>query len=182
MASLPSKRKMERALAEASRAARSMVKEANRAAGRLVSQGDYARSDRFVALAKAIASFQGEIEQLRERWRDALADHTGGGQDRGEKTPLWQYYRPILSALDQLGGSATRNAIEVQLEKTLPAMLKPADIVANARGIPWWRIMIRRSRRAMLKEKFIEAGPAKNWVITEAGRRALTAQGPTKSP
>ena len=74
MASLPSRRKVERALADASHAARSLIKEANRAAGRLVSHGDYARSERLIALAKAIGAFEGEIHKLREQLQ-SVANH-----------------------------------------------------------------------------------------------------------
>ena len=64
---------------------------------------------------------------------------------------------------------------EKQLESTIPSVVKSSDLELNARGKARWKLMVRRARKPMIKEKFIEDGGGKNWIMTDAGRRALEA-------
>jgi len=174
VASIPSKRKVERALKDTERATHNVVKEANRAAGRQISQGDYVGSEKYVVLAKAASNFCTEVAALRQRWRDLAAEsRSRKAGAESAKTPLWQFYQPILKALHSLGGKATRRELEKQLETYLDGTLKDGDLTGNIRGTPRWKIMVRRSRRAMIKEKFLEDGTGKTWVMAPAGQRAL---------
>jgi hypothetical protein len=77
--------------------------------------------------------------------------------------------------LAALNGNATRRDLEKHLETSIPNVLRPGDLELNARGKPLWKLMVRRARKPMIKEKFIEDGIGKNWVITPAGRRAMEA-------
>ena len=176
MALLPSRKKTDRALVEAARAARATVKEANRCAGRLVAKGDYQGADELVAIAKAVGGFQGEITALRQRWRDLAYSDAQQDESKEQCTLLWQYYKPILAALASLNGSATRRELEKQLETSIPQVLKPGDLALTTRGEPRWKQMLRRARKPMIKEKFIEDGSGKNWILTSVGRRALESQ------
>ena len=175
MPSLPSRRKTDRALADALRAAKATVKEANRGAGRLVAKGNYQGAESLVALAKAASSFQGEVATLRQHWREIAYGKSGPSKAKAERTPLWEYYKPILAALQALNGSATRHELEKHLETSIPSILKPGDVQVNAHGWPRWQIMVCRARKSMVQEKFIEPGGGKKWVMTTAGRKALEA-------
>lgn len=178
MALLPSRKKTDRALVEAARAAGATVKEANRCAGQLVAKGNYQGAEQLVAVAKAAGAFQGEIAALHQRWRELAYGNSKQDEGKAERTPLWQYYKPILAALAALNGNATRRDLEKHLETSIPNVLRPGDLELNARGKPLWKLMVRRARKPMIKEKFIEDGSGKNWVITPAGRRAMEAPPP----
>ena len=181
MPSLPSRRNTDRALADAIRAAKATVKEANRGAGQLVAKGNYQAAEALVALAKATCAFRGELSTLRQRWREIAYGKSGHGKAKAERTPLWEYYKPILAALQSLNGAATRRQLETHLATSMPAILKPGDLQVNAHGLPRWQIMVRRARKPMIQEKFIERGSGNKWVITSAGRKALDAPPSTKA-
>jgi len=176
MPSLPSRRKTDRSLYDALRSAKATVKEANRDAGRLVAKGNYKAAEALVSLAKSATAFQSEISALRHRWREITCGKSGQGKTKAERTPLWAYYKPILAALQALNGTATRGDIEKHLETSMPSILKSSDLQVDARGKPRWKIMVRRARKPMIQEKFIEPGSGKNWAITAAGRKALDSE------
>jgi len=180
MPSLPSRRKTDRALVDAARAAKATVKEANRGAGRLVAKGNYQAAEGLVTLAKAASIFQGEISTLRQHWREIAYGKSSRGKTNVERTPLWEYYKPILAALQALNGTATRQELEKHLEASIPSILKSGDFQENVHGKPRWKIMLRRARKPMVQEKFIDPGSGKNWVMTSAGRKALEAPSPSK--
>ena len=58
----------------------------------------------------------------------------------------------------------------------MSATLQSADRDAMARGRERWRVMVRRARRHLVAEGWIEdrAGPA--WRITDTGRQAAEKQ------
>lgn len=173
MPSLPSRRKTDRALYDALRAAKATVKEANRDAGRLVTKGNYQAAEALVNLAKAATAFQSEISALRHRWREIGHGQSEVKKSKSMRTPLWEFYKPILATLQSLDGSATRLEIEKHIETTNPSFLKAGDLQLNTQGKARWTVMVRRARKPMMQEKFIEPGNSKKWVITGTGRKAL---------
>ncbi len=144
-----------------------------------MAKGDYATAEMLAAKGKEIRGFQSEIEVLRKRWREVC-----GGGDRAAKkttTPLWQYYQPILQALVQAGGECRRSDIEPKVEQLISTSLQAGDHSAMGRGRERWQVMIRRARKSLVAEGWIEADSGKLWRITAAGRR--TAEQPmTKDP
>lgn len=50
--------------------------------------------------------------------------------------------------------------------------LLPGDREPRGRGTERWQVMIRRARRHLVAEGWIESGSGEAWRITEAGRRA----------
>ena len=56
--------------------------------------------------------------------------------------------------------------------------LQAGDREAMARGTERWQIMVRRSRKSLAAEGWIEDRSGPVWRITDAGRRA--AEKPTK--
>jgi hypothetical protein len=90
---------------------------------------------------------------------------------KDETTPLWEYYRLILQALEALNGQATRQQIEEYLEPRVAAALKPGDLKASGRRrLARWRVMVRRARKEMVKQKYLEDRTGTAWRITALGR------------
>jgi nucleotide-binding universal stress UspA family protein len=153
------------------------LKKTNQHAGSLLARGHYGAAEGLVAAARLARAFKEELEILRRKWRDVSAVGSGGSQaPKSEQTPLWGYYRPILEALAVLDGQATLPDLERQLESSSPGIWKPGDLVVANHGRPRWKIMVKRARRAMVKEGWLELKPLKRWRLTDAGRKAAQSQ------
>jgi hypothetical protein len=151
-------------------AAQKALRGLNQAASQRMSKGDYAAAEALATKGKEIRQFQAEVEVVRKRWSELCG--AGGGGPKKSVTPLWAYYQPILKALVHVGGECRRTDLEAQVDRLMAESLQPGDREAMARGSERWRIMVRRSRKALVAEGWIEdrSGPA--WRITDAGRRA----------
>ena len=125
-------------------------------------------------VARTVDGFQGEVEALRNRWRD-IRGLGGAGTSKAEKTAMWEFYRPILKALVTLGGTAKLHEILPVARAELDGVLKPGDLELMANGRPRWEVTIRRSRKYMTKEGFIEASTGLKWQITGPGKRAAAS-------
>lgn len=155
-------------------ATKKSLKALNSGAGQRMAKGDYATAEMLAAKGKEIRDFQLEIEALRKRWRVV----SGGGDRASTKatTPLWQYYQPILQAIVQAGGECRRSEIEPRVERVIASSLQVGDRLAMGRGRERWQVMVRRARKPLVAEGWIEADSGKLWRITAAGRR--TAEQP----
>ena len=164
MAKLPSGRDVERALRTVNLELRGALKQINHQAGKLLAKGRYEEAEQLVAAAKAVGQFQADYEQLRSRWKQLK---TLGAGVTEPQSALWEYYQPIVDALTKLGGEADRHSIEDELEGMVRARLKPGDLRKNVRGVAKWQIMLRRAKRPMIEEGFIERASGKTWRLTE---------------
>jgi hypothetical protein len=143
-----------------------------------MSRGEYAAAATLAERGRAIEEFASRAAAFRSEWR-ALWTTKDAGEDEADRTPLWGFYQPILSALDACGGEASTQQIEEKLEASSESSLKGGDLKLTGRKrIPRWKIMIRRARRTMVKEKYLEDHSGKRWRITPLGRQA--AQGTVK--
>ena len=146
------------------------LRELNQAAAKVMGRGDYAAAEVLAAKGREIRQFQAEVETLRKRWRELRG--RGGRGSKASATPLWSYYQPILRALVQAGGECRRSDLEPRVERLLGSDMPPGDRAAAGRGGERWRAMVRRARRHLVAEGWIENGRGPVWKITEAGRRA----------
>src|SRR6266849_2685607 len=98
MTKVPAAGGVERAIRNVKREIKASLKQIHHNASKLLSRGNYAGAQALVDVARIVDSFEGEVETLREKWR-SLRGGSGSGVAKGERTPLWEYYRPILQAL-----------------------------------------------------------------------------------
>ena len=62
---------------------------------------------------REIAQFQQQTDALLHAWRDVSGRGSKTGKaPKGEVTPLWGYYQPILKAIVAAGGECLRSDIE----------------------------------------------------------------------
>jgi hypothetical protein len=169
-------RAVEQHLRQAGQEVKASRKELNKQAGTLMSRGDYPGAMSLAALAQTIAGFEEKVAGVRREWRALWR----GPRDEGSKdetTPLWEYYRLILQALDALDGAATRQQIEGYLEPRVAAALKPGDVSAfGRRRLARWRVMVRRVRKEMVKQKYLEDRSGKTWRMTALGREVARGE------
>ena len=89
---------------------------------------------------------------------------------KGEVTPLWGYYQPILKAIVAAGGECLRSDIESAIEAD--DFLQVADRSPMSGGRERWKVMIRRARKPLLAEGWIEDEISTKWRVTDEGRKA----------
>lgn len=179
MTKVPGAGGVERALRNVKREIKGSLKQIHDLASKLLSRGNYVGAQALVDVARLVNSFDLEVETFREKWRSLRGGGTSTGA-QAEKTPLWEYYRPILQALVSGDGRASTSELLSRLEPLLAKALKPEDFEAMSNGRPRWQVMVRRARRPMRKEGFIERDGGKEWRITSAGRKAAAGQNPPR--
>jgi hypothetical protein len=166
-----SRRKVENALKSAQKQVRVALKDVNTQAGKTVAKGDYTGAEVLVDVGKKIQGFQVEMDALLGRWRTITTGNQAERNEESDTTPLWKFYHPILKALVALGGEARRDGIENYFESTFADKLLPGDLKPMVGGIPRWKVMVKRARKPMMKECFLEDGNVKLWRISREGRR-----------
>jgi restriction system protein len=172
VASIPRTHQVLQAIRSLGREVKLATKEANQSAAKRLARGDYAGAQSLIEVAKAISEFGNEVKAVHRRWKALRSAGRKLGKKRGDQTPLWEFYRPILQALVSLGGNATRKEIEAKLEETIGGSLKESDCITNSRGIPRWKIMVGRARKHMIAEGFVTGENLLRWKITAKGEQA----------
>ncbi len=133
-----------------------------------MAKGDYAAAEELAAKGKEIRQFQSEVKALRARWLEVCQ----GADVKAATTSLWEYFQPILEALVNLGGEASRSDLEAQVERLITVSLLPGDRAPMMRGLERWRVMIQRARKPLVTEGWLEARGGRIWRITDMGRQA----------
>jgi hypothetical protein len=160
-----------RALKQVVRQTKTTVRQINQRAAKLVNKGDYGSAETLVALAKSINDFGRDVDSMRARWRSLVS---GSASGRADQTPLWEYYRPILRVLEEIGGRANARDLERRFEAACVSSLKAGDLELTSSGSARWKRALVRARSAMIKEGFIERDGKGAWRVTASGKRAAS--------
>ena len=167
---LPGGRSVGKSVAALRKSVDGCLRELNREAGKVLAKGNYSRAEALVDLARAVKGLRAEVVALRRKWREI------GGRRRGETrvapTPLWEYYQPIRQALVSNDGVARVPDIERRVAEIMGDRLRDADLEVGARGRRRWQNSVRRARRHLVSEGFLEPDSGLDWCITAAGRNA----------
>jgi len=92
----------------------------------------------------------------------------------GELTAPKIFWRPILEALIERGGRASRQQVPNDIERMVGGQLKPGDFEVNRDGTIKWTKQVDYQRLAMVHEGLLQNGlPRGIWGITDLGRRRL---------
>jgi hypothetical protein len=173
MKRIPRSREIDRAFRSLKTEVRTAFSELNKAAAKAMAKGDYSIAEALARRARETQAFLSEVEALRARWRGLRAGPIA--RESKSTTVQWTYYQPILKAISQLGGEATRKELEPAVLSLMVSSLTPADRDVGAGGRERWQTMIQRARRHLISEGWIEDRPGSTWTITEAGQVAATA-------
>jgi hypothetical protein len=95
---------------------------------------------------------------------------------KGLRTPEPAFFRPILQALSDLGGSAKRSDIFTLLDQSMRDVLKPIDyqILSSEAEQMRWQNSAQWARNLMVKDGLLQQNsPVGIWEITEKGRTFL---------
>jgi hypothetical protein len=170
---IPHSKGVSRALRNVRTATRKTFKDLNEVAGQRMAKGDYVAAEALAAKGREIRQFVQQADELLRTWRGL----SGRGAkttatSKGETTPLWAYYQPILKAIVTAGGECAGDDIEAAFEKSPDGFLQLGDrrLVSGSRER--WKVMIRRARKPLRAEGWIASSSAARWKITDAGRKA----------
>ena len=162
-----------RALRNVRTATKKTLKGLNEVAGQRMAKGDYAAAETLAAKGREIRQFMQQADELLRTWR-GLSGRSAktAGTSKGETTPLWAYYQPILKAIVAQGGECARDDIETAFEKSSDGFLQPGDRRLMSGGRERWKVMIRRARKPLKAEGWIAQSSGVRWKITDSGRKA----------
>jgi hypothetical protein len=173
---IPYGREVDQAMAKVGKEINVALKQLNQHAGTLLSKGCYDKVEELLNTGRLIHEFRNKVKVLQSDWRELRKGSKEEGQEKGEVTPLWEYYRPILQSLVSLGGRARRKDLEQEFEAKHLDILKPGDLAVLSKGIPRWKKMIRRARKPMIQENYIEDNKGLYWQVATQGRRIAKSE------
>uniref|UniRef100_A0A7C4LJS2 Restriction system protein Mrr-like N-terminal domain-containing protein n=1 Tax=Schlesneria paludicola TaxID=360056 RepID=A0A7C4LJS2_9PLAN len=165
----------------------------NRAGARAFEDRDYDKAKEALERAAQISGFRDKADALRREWGNLFGrenDEEGseshaerrnlGRLRRGLRTREQAYYRPILEALQALGGSAPIHQVLDRVLESMKPVLKDVDYepLASEPDMPRWKNAAQWARTAMVKEGLLRSdSPRGTWQISEAGVRFLQGEG-----
>ena len=170
---IPHAQGVTRALRNIRTATKKTLKGLNEVAGQRMAKGDYATAEALAAKGRELRQFLQQSDELLRTWRGLSGRGAkAAGTSKGETTPLWAYYQPILKAIVTAGGECGRDDIEATFEKSSDGFLQQGDRLLMSGGRPRWKVMIRCARKPLKAEGWIASSSGTRWKITEAGRQA----------
>lgn len=154
--------------------------------------GDYDKAKEELARAARITEFRGKVIALQKEY-EKLFERKEGREDseapvkrknsvylpRGLRTREEAYYRPILEALQALGGSAQVNQVLDGVIERMKDTLKEADYetLSSDPNMPRWKNSAQWARSSMVKKGWLRGdSPRGVWQISEAGIRFLNSK------
>lgn len=165
----------------------------NRIGARALEGREYDKAREALDRAATLTAFRDKVAALRKEWdtmaaaADRAEDEESRSQRRnmgrlrkGLRTPEEAYYRPILRALAEAGGSAPMRTVLDRVQQLMNNLLKDVDFepLASDPDMPRWRNAAQWARNSMVKEGFLRAdSPRGVWAISDQGRKYLADQG-----
>jgi hypothetical protein len=144
-----------------------------------MTKGRYDSAEAAAERARQVRDFRTHVQALRAKWKEILnPSDVESGASAG--TPMWAFYRPILQALVELDGQGDRPAIESRVESAMRGTLTPRDLERSDKGEFRWQAMIRRARRHLAGEGWIEPGGRAVWRLTRTGAESARSGLPLK--
>ena len=164
-----------------------IIPELNKHAKQLMDEQKYLEAKEIIAKAENVIAFEVKVKNLRQEWADLNGPirvrktprdkkKTYRKLQKGLRTPDEVFKVPILQALENLGGSAKKSEVCVELEKLMKDQLNVYDwqsLPSNKKSLRW-KNTAAWARQTLVKEDFLSsASPRGIWEITEAGKKHL---------
>ena len=150
MTRIPHTREVDRAFKSLKAEVQVVLRELNATASKAMAKGDYATAEALASKGREIQGFLTDVDALRNRWRSLRQGSKEGGSS--SVTPLWAYDQPILRALSELGGAATRKELEPGVFNIMTQSQMPLDRGVGPGGRASWQTMITRARNHLVAE------------------------------
>jgi hypothetical protein len=164
--------KRERTIEKSIKSLRQQVKLAvddlNQQAAKLVAKGAYEASQRLIESARQMIGFAQQVDTLATAWQTCRGTEEAAAQ--ADRTPLWEYYRLIAKSLIELGGEAPAREVIAKVESLGSGQFRSGDLALTPNGKSVWERAVRRARKPMIDEGFMEAVEGGRWRLTKLGR------------
>ena len=166
-----------------------MVNTLNDAGAEAFRKGDYEQARRVIEDATRLTGFREKLKNLQKEWQQGFADKarvkpltkqikrkTTGRLARGLRAPEDTFRKPVLEAINELGGSARMNDVLDKVEKKIKGTLTSYDyqsLPSDPKQIRW------RNTAQWCRNSLVNEGLLKNdspwgvWEISPAGVKAL---------
>ena len=164
----------------------------NRGGAQAFEGRDYEQVKVFLDRAAQITSFRDKVDVLRREWENQFSHEEDekytdihaarsnlGRLRRGVRTGQKAFYRPILEALQTLGGSATIHQVLDHVLQSMRGTLKDVDfeLLTSVPDLPRWKNTAQWARNSMVKEGLLrDDSPRGIWQISDSGIRLLRSQ------
>lgn len=178
MKRVPNSTDVTRSFRAAIKGLRAAQKGLSDAAGKLMKRGRYSDAEMMVDKGRELQAFQNELSMVSGRWKEIQKLQAGQSEPASAATPLWGFYQPILRALHELGGKASRIELEPVVERMMRASFLSGDTTPTSGGKQRWQAMIQRARKHVVEEGWLENGGGLLWRLTEEGQRIATSKTP----
>lgn len=162
MAKVPASGQVTRALKTARKEVKAALMRINEEAAKHLARGHYSKAEDLVGLAKAVKAFEKEFGRIQAEWVNLRPNARG---PTPAQAPLWEFYRPISRALLSLGEEATTPQV---IEAVRPLLGEMGDSEER------WIQKVRRAKRAMTTEGFLQPKSGRYWQLTDSGKRLAT--------
>ncbi len=154
----------------------------NQLGGAAFAEGKHERAAELLRRAQTVTAFRGKVDALRSEW-EALGP-SGVPRRRGRatrlarglRTPEEAYFRAILQALIDLGGSGRMGDVLGRVHEAMKDTLRKVDYEAMPSDpeTPRWRNTAQWARMALVEQGLMKKGSQRGvWEISEEGRAAL---------
>jgi len=169
-----------------------IIPELNAQGKEMMETKKYAEAHAVITSAEAVVAFQAKVRTLAEEWKVLNSPATEVKQAernkrtmkkppspdliRGQRTHEKQFALPILQALVDFGGIATKNQVLEQLEITMADKLNQTDwqTLTSRHHEIRWKVTAAWARQGLVNEGFLAKGsPIGLWEISPAGRNYL---------
>ena len=150
---------------------------------------DYDKAKEALERAALLTAFRDKVAGLRREWQElaAIAEREEDEETRaerrnlgrlrkGQRTPEFAYYMPILEVLEEMGGSGKVVDVLDRIGKVMKSVLRDVDHdpLASDPSNPRWRNTAQWARNSMVHEGLLRGdSPRGLWQITELGRARL---------
>jgi len=150
-----------------------------------IDQGHFSQAQTLLQQAQALTDLLKDLDAWAKRFTALVGPIVEGSEEetprlrKGLKTPQSAYRIPILRALVALGGEAGIDAVLERVQAEMGDQLNAHDLetLADGKTVRW--INTAQWARNTLREEGLirEDTPRGVWGISDAGRKALKAQG-----
>lgn len=174
MKRMPNSRSVDLALNNLTKRLKECLDGIHHQASHVMSKGEYDKAEALIAAGKQLQAFQLQVNALKDHWR-GLKGSNMPGKESSRTTPLWAYYQSILQALVESGGEAARVELEPRVESLMKKSFLPGDSDKMSHNRYRWQLMIRRARKHLIHEGWLEPSNSRKWQITPEGEIAAKA-------
>jgi restriction system protein len=161
----------------------------NRRGASAFERRDYDMAREALELAARVTAFRDKIAALRDEWQGLTAlvesqeDEASrtsrrnlGRLRRGMRTPETAYYKPILQAVAEMGGSGRIGDVLARVLEIMKPVLRDVDFepLTSDPENPRWRNSAQWARNTLVNKGFLKNNsPRGVWEISDAGQQLL---------